>query len=321
MGPLRGMSLSIVLLLCLLVTASPLRGAERALDTSERFPATAGKRLVIDAGTVDVQVRAGDVAGFVVETRLHIAGVGQHKAESWISAHTPATTDGEDALRITVPSDGAGFLGLGYLTARAHLGVLAPAQAIPDVTTTTGSIVVRGDFPSAEPLMLRTAGGAMSLEGACPAVDVRSTGGDATLHVVRPLARLVARTSSGSVTLVGGARHVEIDTASGHVELANLSGAADVQTTTGRITLSWDRLDPGDQVTVRSSSGPVELALPPGVGARGTLTTTTGTIRCALPGTLSEDTHTVTLAGDGPTVLVETASGDIVLRARSDLVE
>ncbi len=321
MGPLRRISLPIVALLCLLVTASPLRAAEQALDTSERFPASAGKRLVIDAGTVDVHVRAGDVHEFVVETRLHIAGVGRHKAESWISAHTPATTDGEDALRITVPSEGAGFLGLGYLTARAHLGVLAPPQAIPDVTTTTGSIVVSGDFPSAEPLMLRTAGGAMSLGGACQAVDIHSTGGDAALHVFRPLARLVARTSSGDVTLVGGARRVEIDTASGNVDLADLSGAVDVETTTGRITLSWDRLDPGDRVTVRSSSGPVELALPPGVGAGGTLTTTTGTIRCALPGTLSEDAHTVTLAGDGPTLLVETASGDIVLRARSALVE
>ncbi|MEJ2289509.1 MAG: hypothetical protein P8Y02_12880, partial [Deinococcales bacterium] len=225
MRSVRGSSLALAAL-ALLVTTPPLRGAERVLDTTGRFPAAVGRRVFIDAGTVDVHVRAGDVHDIVVETRLHIAGVGQHKAESWISAHTPATDDDDDALRITVPSEGAGFLGLGYLTARARLGVLAPPEVVPDLTTTTGAVVVRGVFPLANPLMLRTAGGAMSFEGACPAVDIHSTGGDATLHVFRSLERLVVRTSSGGVSLVGGARRVAVDTASGNVDLANLSGAA-----------------------------------------------------------------------------------------------
>jgi DUF4097 and DUF4098 domain-containing protein YvlB len=118
------------------------------------------------------------------------------------------------------------------------------------------------------------------------------------------------------VRLVGGAREARVDTASGKISLENLSGGVAISTSTGRITISWDRLDPGQTVRIRSSSGRVHLMIPAGVQPQGTLTTTTGTIRSEFPGLVSEDGSALNLQGDGPSFDVETASGDIQLTSR-----
>jgi DUF4097 and DUF4098 domain-containing protein YvlB len=131
--------------------------------------------------------------------------------------------------------------------------------------------------------------------------------------VVRALEQFSARTSSANISLDGGARSVAIDTASGQVTLSNLSGTALVETSTGKIALTWDRLDPQHSVTVRSSSGKVHLTVPEGVRPRGTLMTTTGTVRCTLPGEGDDTSTSYRLTGDGPLIEVETASSDIEL--------
>jgi hypothetical protein len=115
----------------------------------------------------------------------------------------------------------------------------------------------------------------------------------------------------GNIKLRGGAREVEVDTASGTVWIGNLSGPVRVETSTGRITLQWDRLDPDDHIRVRSASGRIELILPPGVEPRGSLVTTTGSIRCDFPGEWNDREDTLRLTGDGPLFEVETASSEI----------
>ena len=149
--------------------------------------------------------------------------------------------------------------------------------------------------------------------GAAASIDFRSSAGDLHAEVMRPLESLVARTASGDVSLTGGARLVRVDTASGRIWLRNLSGDADVSTSTSKITLSWDRLGPDASVRIRSSSGRVQLIVPEGIRPQGTLRTTTGSVHSELPGEVIEDGMTLRLAGDGPTFDVETASGDIQL--------
>jgi hypothetical protein len=301
----------------MLVFACAVAGSAAAADrdhkTTDRYPAAEGKRLALDAGNLDVRVRAADVHEIEVTTDLRIGGVGAEKADNWITRHTPVVEDAEDRLSITVQPGKSGFLGFGHLTARARLGAVVPSFLIPDITTTGGSIRVRGDFPLARPLLLRSSTGDMELNGAAGAVDIRSASGDTRIDVIRPLDRIFARTSSGNINLSGGAREAEVDTASGSVWLENLSGSALVVTSTGRITLRWDRLDPEHTVKVRSSSARVQLFLPDTVSPRGALTTTGGNIRCDLPGSVNEAGDTVELSGDGPELLVETASGAIIV--------
>ena len=302
--------------LCASFIAIPAAAAQKNLSRAELFPSAEGKRLEVDAADLDIRINRADVNEIKTDILLHIRGVGDEKGQRWIESHTPSFTDAADRLQITVETGKSGFLWFGHLSARARLAVLAPGEVIPDVTTTSGSIQVRGDFPAADPLRLRTSSGNMELIGATASLDIRTAEGDAQIEVIRPLSHLFARTSSGDVRLVGGAREARVDTASGKIWLENLSGSVAISTTTGRITLSWDRLDPGQTVRIRSSSGRVHLMIPEGVHPQGTLTTTTGTIRSEFPGFVTEDGSALNLQGDGPTFDVETASGEIQLTSR-----
>ena len=291
--------------------------AQREHTGSETFAAPDGARVVIDTATVDVKLRTADVDEVEIATELKISGVGEERAERYIASHLPTTEVDEGRITVTITPGRSGFLGLGTLTARARLGFRVPGHVMPDITTTSGSISVRGDLPNARPLYLRTATGDIELVGAASAVDIRSASGDARLDLIRPLERFFARTSSGNLDLSGGARQVHADTASGNVWMANLSGDAEVVTSTGKITVSWDRLDPGHRVVVRSDSGRIRLTLPEGVKPRGSLRTIGGSVRSDFPGIVNEAGDTVSLSGDGPELFVESASGDVLLESRT----
>jgi hypothetical protein len=295
------------------LAATPAPAAQRDLVKSEQFPASESKTLQVDVGGLDVRLRTADIDTIDAEVLLHIGGTGEEKADRWIENNTPEFTDTAGALHIVVVPEKSGFLGFGSLTSRARISLLAPAEIVPDVTTTKGNIQIHGDFPNARPLFLRTSTGNVDLVGAAASLDYHSSAGDVHIEVVRPLESITARTSSGDVQLTGGARQARVDTASGTIWLVNLSGDAEVSTSNGKITLSWDRLEKGTHVRVRSSSGRVQMILPEGTSPRGTLTTTTGSVRSEFPGEVVEGGMTLRLAGDGPTFDVETASGEILL--------
>lgn len=305
-------------LILVVLTPALAWAAQRDLEKSWRVPVTAGERIVVDGGNADLAVRAGDVVQAVLTAELHISGVSEETADGWVSDNTPRIDNAKDHVRIAVTPFHKGLLSLAHLTARADISLVLPISVVPDITTRNGNIDLRGDFPSADPLRLRTADGKIEMIGAAASVDVRTTGGDARVEVVRPLERLFARTANGDVTLTGGAREVHVDTASGDIWLNNLSGDAEVTTSSGKITLHWDRLDASHTVRIRATKGVIHLVIPDEVKPQGELRTTTGTIRCDLPAKITEDGRVVTLEGDGPRLDVESATGEIVLSHRDD---
>jgi hypothetical protein len=302
-------------LVTVLALAAPVMAAQRDLARNNTFPSAESKHLEIDAANLEVRLRSADLEVIAVDVLLHIGGTGSEKAQRWIDNHTPRFVDSEERLQIIVAPGESGFLGFGSLSARARLSVLAPTEIVPDITTTTGNIHIQGDFPNAGPLHLRTSTGDVEMIGAAASVDFRSSAGDLQLEVIRPMESLVASTASGDVSLTGGVREARVDTASGRIWLRNLSGDADVSSSTSKIDISWDRLEPNSTVRIRSSSGRVQLVLPAGTRPQGTLRTTTGSVRSEFPGEVIERGMTLRLAGDGPTFDVETASGDIQLTA------
>ena len=310
---LRTIAASLIFGLSMAVASAPAMAAQKDVATTKSFPSAESKHLKVDAADLDIRIRTADVNVIEADLLLHIGGTGEEKAQRWIENHTPEFTDSVDRLEITVVPAKSGFLWFGSLSARARLSLLAPDEIVPDITTTSGGIQIRGDFPNARPLHLRTSTGNVEMDGAAASIDFRSAAGDAQIKVIRPLENLIARTSSGDVSLVGGARAARVDTASGRISLQNLSGDAEVSTSTAKIILSWDRLDPGATVRVRSSSGSVQLIVPAGVSPQGTITTTTGSVRSELPGEVVEGGMTLRLSGDGPTFDIETASGEIQL--------
>jgi len=307
---------TIVLTLGASLASISAAAAQKDLDRSEDFPSAEGKRVEIDAADLDVRVNRADIDDIEADVLLHISGVGDEKGQKWIDSHTPSFADTDDKLRITVETGKSGFLGFGHFSARAQLSVLAPGEVIPDITTTTGAIEVRGDFPAADPLRFLTSSGDMELVGAAASINIRTAEGDAQVDVIRPFSHFVALTSSGDVRLVGGARKAKVDTGSGKISLENLSGGVAISTSTGKITLSWDRLDPGQTIRIRSSTGSVRLMVPEGVHPQGTLTTSTGKIQSEFPGDVGTDGSSLILRGDGPLFDVETASGEIELTSR-----
>ncbi len=299
---------------CAVALSTPAHAYERAVDRTLKYPAKAGEKVVIDAADVDVNVRAGDVKNVLVTSQLKISGVTISHALAWIKAHTPVVTDHNDVLTITIPHhhDG-GFLGLGYLTGKARLGVILPTSLIPDITTRNGTIELWGDFPAADPLRLRSAKGKIHAVGAASSVDARSVSGNIRIETVRPLTSFFAQTASGDVTLTGGARKVHVDTASGNVWLNALSGPVDIVTSKGKITLRWDRVETADTIKVRTTSGDVRIILPDGTKPSGDLRTVKGKISTDVTATISPNGMSVTFTGPGPTLNVETASGTIEL--------
>jgi len=289
--------------------------AQREHSGTETFAAPDGTRVVIDTATVDIRLRTADVAGVEIATEIRISGVGEERAERFITDHTPTTEVSEGRISVTVQPGRSGFLGFGTLTARTRLGFLVPSHVIPDITTTSGSITIRGDLPNTQPLYLRSATGDIEFVGAAGSVDIRTASGDARLDLIRPLDRYFARTASGNLSLSGGARVVHADTASGSVWMANLSGDAEVVTSTGKITLSWDRLEAASRLVVRSDSAAIRLTIPEGTSPRGSLSTIGGQLRSDFPGEVSEAGDTITLSGDGPEIVIDSASGNIFLEA------
>jgi hypothetical protein len=305
----------VAVLIAFLAVSTPTTAAQRDLARTERFPSSESKRLDVDAANLEIRLRTADVDAIEADVLLHIGGTGSEKAQRWIENHTPRFVDSDESLQIIVEPGESGFLGFGSLSARARLSVLAPSEIVPDITTTTGNVQIQGDFPNARPLHLRTSTGDAEMFGAAASIDFRSSAGGVQLEVIRPLESLMARTASGDVNLTGGARTVRVDTASGRIWLRNLSGNADVSTSTSKITLSWDRLEPSATVRIRSSSGRVQLVVPAEIRPQGTLRTTTGSVRSEFPGEVIKNGMTLRLAGDGPIFDVETASGDIQLTA------
>ncbi len=312
----RSLLLPLTLGLVMMLGSLAADAAQKDLALTETFRGAEGKTVLVDGADLDIRVRSADVDQIEADILLHIGGTGDEKAARWIEHHTPVFTDSDGQLRIEVTPGKSGFLGFGWVSSRARIALLVPGGVVPDVTTTSGGIRVRGDFHYAHPLRMRTSAGDMEMVGAARSLDIRTAEGDAQIEVFRPLEDFFARTSSGDVRLVGGSREAHVDTASGKIWLENLSGNVEVSTSTGKITLSWDRMGLGTTVRVRSSSGRVHLIVPEGVHPQGTLTSITGNIRSELPGEVTEDGIALRLQGDGPTFDVETASAEIQLTIR-----
>jgi hypothetical protein len=308
--------LTLTLGLLFAVAGLPADAAQKDFSLTKTFSGPDGKKLLVDGADLDIRVRSADVDRIEADVLLHIRGTGDEKASRWIDHHTPIFTDGDDQLSIDVTPGKSGFLGLGWVSSRARIALLVPGGIVPDLTTTSGAIRVRGDFRNAHPLRLRTSEGNIEMAGAARSLDIRTADGDTQIEVFRPLENLFSRSTSGDVRLVGGCRNAHVDTASGSIWLESLSGNAEVITSTGKITLSWDRMDPDTKVRIRSSSGRVHLIVPEGVHPQGTLTTTTGNIRSELPGEVAESGISLRMQGNGPVFDVETASADIQLTIR-----
>jgi hypothetical protein len=295
----------------LLATAATAGEKNEVLEKS--FPSRPGKVVLVDAGPLDLSVRASDIQEIRVRVELVAAALSENQANAWVEAHRPTLTDSDGELKITAPDPGGISLFKGVLPTRARVELILPPNVRPDLSTSSGTLSVSGEFSDARPLRLRAGSGDTELSGWAPEIEARSTSGDIVLHASKAIDKLMARSASGSVELTGGVRNVRCDTASGDIHLSGLLGPAGIATTSGNVVARFDVLAPGDEVRIETGSGRVRVSLPPGCQPGGVLATTTGDIRSAYPGKSDPKATTLDLSGGGPKVQVTTRSGRIDL--------
>ncbi len=299
--------------LVFVLLASAAGAAEKSETIQKSYPSQPGKIVLVDAGALDLTVRASEIPEIRLKVELVADALGEAQAVAWVTAHRPTIEDKDGQLRITAPDPSGISLFKGVLVTRARIELTLPPNVLPDLSTSSGSLRVDGEFADGRPLRLRTASGDTEFAGWAPDIEARSTSGDITLRASRAIDKLMARSSGGSVELSGGARSVRCDTSNGDVHLSGLLGGAGISTTSGNVVVRFDALAQADEVRITTFSGRVRVSLPPGSDPGGELATEKGEIRSTFPGKTDPKTTKLTLIGKGPKVLVTTASSRIEL--------
>lgn len=162
------------LLLCTVAlhTATALPAAERRDVIQRVFPAAPGRVVLIDAGPLDLYVRAADVPEIRINTELAAGALKEAQALAWIEAHRPVIKDAPEAFKLSVPEARRFGLLRGVIASRARIEVVLPFRVLPDLATTTGSLTVEGEFPDARPLRLRTASAEVLFTGWAPKIEL-----------------------------------------------------------------------------------------------------------------------------------------------------
>jgi len=299
--------------LMLLLLAGSTLAADKSEVITKTFPATAGKVVLVDAGALDLFVRSSDIPDIRVRVELAAGAFKETQAKAWIDSHRPTLEDSGDQLKIVAPDPGGLKLFKGVVISRARMELVLPLTVRPDLSTTSATMHVDGEFLSGNPLRLRSASGDIELSGWAPEVEVRTTSGNITLKASRAFERLLARTSSGAIALAGGARAVRCDSSSGPVTLGGLLGPTAVATTSGGITLFFDALSHDAEIKISSASGRVRVTLPPGTQPGGEVSSVRGEIRSVYPGTAPANEPRLKLSGAAPKLTITTTSGKIEL--------
>lgn len=296
-----------------ILLASAAVAAEKNEVVEKSFPSHAGKVVLVDAGPLDLSVRASDIPDIRLRIQLIADALSDAKATAWIEAHRPTVEDADGELRITAPDPSGIKLFKGVIVTRARIELTLPPNVFPDLSTSSGSLRVDGEFPDVRPFRIRTASGDSEFAGWTPEVEARSTSGDIVLRASRAFEKLMARSASGSVELAGGARSARCDTSSGDIHLSGMLGPAGIATTSGSVVARFDALAPTDEVHVTTTSGRVKISLPPGSQPGGELASSKGEIRSTFPGQSDPKAIKLTLSGAGPKVFVTSSSSRIEL--------
>ena len=297
----------------LLVLASVAAAAEKSQVIEKSFPSQPGKVVLVDVGPLDVYVRASEIPDIRLKVELVAAALSETQAVAWIEARLPTVDDKEGELRITAPDPSGLSLLKGVIGTRARVELTLPTNVRPDLSTSSGTLRVEGEFTEAKPLRVRTTSGDIEFAGWVPQMEARSISGDIQLRASRAIDGLLGRSSSGSIELTGGARKANCDNASGDVHLAGLLGPAVVNTTSGNVVARFDLLPAGEEARVKTISGKVRIFLPPGTSPAGVLASTKGEIRSSYPGRTDPKEIKLELSGQDPRIFVTTTSGKIEL--------
>jgi DUF4097 and DUF4098 domain-containing protein YvlB len=146
-------------------------------------------------------------------------------------------------------------------------------------------------------------------------VEIDSSRGDVTVGDASGPFDVELSSGDLDIDFAGNPGSLEARASSGRLEILGLRGDVVAETSSGSIELTLLALE--SEVTLRASSGDIDVRLPEGTGAELRLETSSGAIDLDFPvtteGRIDEDELIGRLGEGGPELRAETSSGDIRL--------
>jgi DUF4097 and DUF4098 domain-containing protein YvlB len=305
-------ALSIVGAVLLMVPGSGQAGTETS-HAERSFVIAPGNSVLVDVSfhEVEVTIRPGTTVDVSVDLKVSTLG---SKSKQIIEDLEP-TFEERDGTLVVRSVRRTRFATFGYLNATGRVAVAMPPGVNLTVDASSGGVSVTGDLGSAE-LSCDTSSGSITIDGAARQITADASSGSITIHLDHEVERVVADASSGSIEVRGPARDLQADTSSGSITLEGLLGNALIDASSGGVKAGWITVPPRASIKVDTSSGGVDLVLPPGIELRGEVDTSSGSIRSDFNG--AHQKHHLSLQGgsDAVRLNVNTSSGGVSIRQR-----
>jgi hypothetical protein len=297
-----GLALVVIGLIWLAVTVVPGRPIPGAPEPSPGVvvdQSLPGRRLVIDAGSADVEI------GRTSAGQIHV--VAERSGGSDGDFQVQISSQG-DTVRVSHTSQPCVIFC--FRSLRYHIEL--PQGVAADVRTVSGDMRI-DDVDGG--LALQTTSGSVSLHDVAGPLTAESVSGDISLDSGNVTGASV-RTISGDIQLHGVSRDVVAQTVSGDVQIdaAGPSGLT-LSSTSGDIEYRGP-LAPEDASRANSISGDVTMQLPQGSAFGLDVSTVSGDISNEFD--ISDATQASNqlkgqVGSDGPQLTISTTSGDVAL--------
>ncbi len=279
------------------------------------FPAAADKLVKVDLRSLDVRVNVAPGNVITADISLEAQSSSRGAAQRWVERNTPEFSDSATTLEVRQPRTPGTVIIFGFMHNRGTLELTVPPACRLEIHTSSGDVTLGGDVTVSGPVRVDTSSGDVTVRGGAKELVIKTSSGDVVVNGGR-LAGFEADTSSGDITLSSGSDRTLVETSSGEVRLEKLTGGLSADSSSGDVRAVWEQLGAGQKVRVRTSSGDVRLRAPGSATLAGELTTTSGTINCDFPGSSERREHRFTLTAPPPAVdfEVHTSSGDVSVR-------
>jgi Putative adhesin len=264
--------------------ALPALAAESTFDRTLTVSGTVTLHVSTGSGYIHIRQGSDNQVHIIGRVKSHGFSDGEEKVKE-IAAHPPIEQTG-GIVRIGAHLEGIHNISIDY-------DIVAPAGAFLSATTGSGDVSDDG-----------------------VGVDAKLNTGSGTIHATGLKQGFTVDTGSGDIYAEqDGPGDVKANTGSGRIELRNVAGGLRAQTGSGDIKVGGA---PKADWKITTGSGSVELTPAKG-GFNLEASTGSGSIRTDREMTVqgSVDNHhhmTGKVDGGGPTVRVETGSGDIHIR-------
>jgi hypothetical protein len=252
-------------------------------------------RLVLDAGSADVELKGSDSEG------IRVRALGSNGAADDFSVVLDTARDGLHISHTVKPW----LLGNRHLTYQIEL---PPATQVV-IQTTSGEVVAEGVAGGVD---IKTTSGDVELSEISGPVTVGTVSGDIRLSDGQ-VADAHINTTSGEIELEGVGEALVVQSVSGDIQIRDAQdGQITLSTTSGEVSYEGS-VAPGSENSVSSISGDVILRLPEATGLQLDASSVSGDLSTDFSITGTQEARALRgTSGDGGSSLkITTTSGDI----------